>query len=116
VTPAKGRANLLALFEDLIEQRTEYGVDIAWRDLSRLAVRMHSIDPKWRPRAGHRRLIATELLREGVSPKLIANQLGISRTTLWRLREELASNPGSRRWPDQLRIGGKTRMASGADV
>jgi biotin operon repressor len=56
---------------------------------------MHSIDPKWRPRAGHRRLIATELLREGVSPKLIANQLGISRTTLWRLREELASNPGS---------------------
>jgi Homeodomain-like domain len=85
--PAKGRANMSGFFDDLLEQRTEFGVTLlSWRDLARLSARMRSIDPKWRPRAKWRRMVALGALAEGAPPKRIADQLGISRTTLWRLR------------------------------
>jgi hypothetical protein len=89
---------MTASFDDLIEQRLEFGVnELGLRDFGRLAARMNAVDPEWRPRAKHRRLIAIELLRDGVPEKRIAMQLRISRTTLWRLRAEaLKSGPESR--------------------
>jgi hypothetical protein len=96
--PAKGRKNMTASFDDLIEQRLEFGVnELSWRDFGRLAARMNAVDPEWRPRAKHRRLIAIELLRDGVPEKRIAMQLRISATTLWRLRADAPkSGPESR--------------------
>ena len=41
---------MTASFDDLIEQRLEFGVnELGWRDFGRLAARMNAVDPEWRP-------------------------------------------------------------------
>jgi uncharacterized protein YerC len=69
----------------------------AYADLGPLAPRqraalisfMRRLDPKAGLRPRERRALAVELLAEGVNAPAIADQLGISRATMWRIARDM---------------------------
>jgi len=63
------------------------------RNLARLAGRLRRIDPAWKLTRTERRRLASALLELNLDFKRICRQTGISRTTLWRLREQVVDSP-----------------------
>jgi hypothetical protein len=60
------------------------------RDLGCLLPHLRRVDPDWRAPLKERRAFAGVLLEAGVRDSKILDQTGISRTTLWRIRQQVA--------------------------
>jgi len=57
-------------------------------DLGRFSLRLQNLDPKWRmPKAARGRL-ALALVEKGLDTKDVCRMAMVSRTTLWRLRQD----------------------------
>jgi Homeodomain-like domain len=74
-------------------------------DLGCLLLHLRRIDPDWRAPLRERRALAAALLEAGVRDSAIIEQTGISRTTLWRIRRNVADKPKCVRKP-ALQSGG----------
>ncbi|MDQ3647476.1 MAG: helix-turn-helix domain-containing protein [Actinomycetota bacterium] len=60
------------------------------RDLGRLAARLRRVDSTWKLPKAERHRLALALVETGLPDRRVCDQAGISRTTLWRLREKVA--------------------------
>jgi hypothetical protein len=69
------------------------------RELGCLLLHLRRIEPDWRAPSKERRQLAAELLEASVRASTVIEQTGVSRTTLWRLRRELADKPKRLREP-----------------
>jgi hypothetical protein len=69
------------------------------RELGCLLLHLRRVDPDWRPPLRERRALAVALLDAGVRDATVIEQTGLSRTTLWRLRRDLADKPNQPREP-----------------
>ena len=86
------------------------------RDLGCLLLHLRRVDPDWRAPRKDRRALAGVLLEAGVRDSKILDQTGISRTTLWRIRQQFSEGawkPASE-WAAFVSNGAtRTRRSSG---
>jgi hypothetical protein len=96
------RAGVELVFESAAEE-------LDARDLGRLAVHLRRIDPSWRLGDRAARELALALLEQRVAPDEVARMVGRDRTTIWRLRRELRSDPATQSGAD---VANRVRMES----